>query len=484
MIKSMVAAMIAFVAGATNPGEMEQSDNEIRWMVVSDPHVLAPSLIRSEGEASEALARDEMKLPLESEAILNALVDTVLRERPTTLLIAGDLTFNGELASHQMLVSTLDRLRAAGVNTLVIPGNHDISNPYAHYFDGDSTSSAPTVNRTEFAALYRDYGYADPARRDPNSLSYIAYPAPGIALLAIDSNRDEENTLTSRGDKSNSYHSAGRVKEETLDWIREQAAQAKSEGHSIVAMMHHHLLEHFDGEARVLRNYIVDDYRTLMTTLIDCDVRAVFTGHLHITDAVRDFNADGDSIFDVATGSLTTYPFPLRIITINNGLMHVDTRFLASSGEPWVERGRAQVENGVPILAGTIARKAWNRLDKLKAMAGSLLGDVSLPDNVPAAVNILLRHLRQPLGESLLLVTRGGEDPQQAAAIMQSIRDGVSAMIGDIMPKQANFVTPFVMENLMPRVEPYMRSALEDRNHVDTDSESSTNDHCLDIPLR
>ena len=74
----------------------------------------------------------------------------------------------------------------AGIKTFVIPGNHDVRNPSAKYFDGDETIPAEGVAAEEFASIYRDFGYGDDDLRDPNSLSYVCEPVPGLTLLALD----------------------------------------------------------------------------------------------------------------------------------------------------------------------------------------------------------------------------------------------------------------------------------------------------------
>ena len=104
-------------------------------VVMSDPHLLSPSLW-DDGEASTALARAETKLVLESDSIMGMLVDEIADMGADLLLISGDLTFNGSLESHRRLVRHLDRLSSLGVRTLVIPGNHDVSNPYSRSYTG------------------------------------------------------------------------------------------------------------------------------------------------------------------------------------------------------------------------------------------------------------------------------------------------------------------------------------------------------------
>ena len=63
--------------------------------------------------------------------ILDAFIEDMKEKDPDLLLLSGDLTLNGEKASHEELAALLEELDEEGITTLVIPGNHDINNPYA-----------------------------------------------------------------------------------------------------------------------------------------------------------------------------------------------------------------------------------------------------------------------------------------------------------------------------------------------------------------
>ncbi len=458
------------------------SRNDYRIMVISDIHLLAPELY-DDGAAAQRMAAGDMKLSLKSDTIMQHIVDRAIADKPDLLLITGDLTLNGARASHERLVAHLARLQQNGVPTLVIPGNHDISCPNARRYVGSKATQVQTITRDEFAQLYAHHGYGNGSLRDPASLSYVCEPLPGLVVLGIDTNRDEENRLRSRGDTADVYHNAGRVKPETLRWVSERAAQAQAQGKCVMAMMHHHLLEHVDGEARFLPNYIVADHDRVAQALTDCGVHVVLTGHLHITDAVTD-----GRLTDIATGSASMYPMPMRMLQVDTKARHlsVETRWLEGLPQSLRQQARAQVEHAVPILAGVIANRLWSRMNdkmgKIKQMLVMQGADTTaLPQNARQATTLMIRHMQEPLTQSLLTVTRGGEDPLQAPAIIQAVKQGILGMVAEVMPDQAKYMGPFLLENFWPRVQPMMRSALEDINQVGTSQESSTPDHTLQL---
>lgn len=467
----LLLAMACWVATAQENTMMTYRDMKI--MVISDPHVLAPSLA-GDGKAARHLASSDVKMVLSSDFIVEKMMEQVALQRPDLLLISGDLTFNGALASHERLVGHLAHLEKAGVRTLVIPGNHDINCPYSKSFTGDEAKPVATVSSEEFVQLYSRCGYGADSNRDPNSLSYTIEIAPGLVLLCIDSNRYDSNRLSPPVE----YHNDGAIKGETMEWIKRRLAAAQSSGKRVVAMMHHHLVEHIDGEAKLLPNYIVAEHDKVAQALRDGGVKVIFTGHLHITDA-----AAAGGLVDIATGSATTYPFPMREVTIDGktGTLMVKTQFLDNLGDSLMQEGRLKIENSAAAIAGLVSRRLWpkvgSRLGQLTTMLG--IDEKKMPGDAQALAALMTRHLRQPLAQSLLAVTRGGEDPHQAAAIIEAVKQGVRSMVCELIPNDGDMVANFIIEEFMPRVEPMLRSALEDVNQVGTSQESRTHDHEL-----
>ena len=147
--------------------------NEKTIWILSDIHVMAPELFQAPDKAEEEVNRSSKLLQYSAE-ILDRVVASALNTNPDLVLIAGDLTEKGDLASHKHVVSKLNQLRGAGIKVAVVPGNHDIDNT------ADSTSSQ------QFAELYKNLGYHLAYARDKASLSYVCEPFDGLVLLCID----------------------------------------------------------------------------------------------------------------------------------------------------------------------------------------------------------------------------------------------------------------------------------------------------------
>jgi len=274
----------------------------IKVVVLSDPHVMAPELLVNEGTAWTTYLNGQRKLVDYSKLLFDDMIVRIKRDlRPGLVLISGDLTKDGEQVSHEYVTSKLDELRAIGIKTLVIPGNHDRgSNSDAVYYDGESTTAATVATNEWFATQYANYGYGVSSEREGTTLTYACEPITGLVVIGIDSGTD------------------GNVSETTLDWVVEKATAARASGKKVIAMMHHPLIPHFAGVDNFVSTAVVGNYKTVRNTLADAGIRVVFTGHFHTSDIAKDWNADMTrEIYDVNTGSLISYPCDYREVTMS-----------------------------------------------------------------------------------------------------------------------------------------------------------------------
>ncbi len=289
-----------------------------RICVFSDPHYFDPDLGTS-GSAFDTYIENDRKLLAQSDEILKSLIRSVISENAEIVLIPGDLTKDGELTSHQKVAEYLRQLETAGKRVYVIPGNHDIDNPHACSYSGDQTIPEKSITAAEFAEIYKDFGYDEALERDPNSLSYVAEPASGLWILAMDSCMYEENT--------DHPVTGGRFSESTLKWIKEKLEEAQSKEVVVFGMMHHGLVEHFTGEAIMFPDYVLENWTTVSNEFADAGMRLMFTGHFHAQDIVKRTTDDENIIFDIETGSLVSYPCPYRVIQLSsNGELIVSSR--------------------------------------------------------------------------------------------------------------------------------------------------------------
>lgn len=276
-----------------------------RIVVISDTHVMAPELLVSEGEAWTNYISGHPKMLDYSQPLFDEMVTKIKDEiKPDLVLITGDLTKDGEQLSHSYVINKLDELREAGIQTLVIPGNHDRgANAGAVSFDGENTTAVAVADDDWFATQYANYGYGTSSERESTSLTYACEPIEGLVVIGIDSGTE------------------GSLSSATLEWIVGKALAAKESGNKVIAMMHHPLIPHFTGVENFVEWAVLKNYETVRNTLADAGIKVVFTGHFHTSDIAMDKNADlSREIYDVTTGSLISYPCDYREVTLSNDL--------------------------------------------------------------------------------------------------------------------------------------------------------------------
>ena len=292
---------------------------DVQFTVISDTHLYDPSLGAS-GSAFEKALNADRKLLLDSIDLLDFAVNDIIGSGSRFVLVSGDLTKDGELNNHQIVAARLKRFIDAGIAVYVVPGNHDINNPDSVKYYGDSSEAIPSVSAEEFAKIYGDCGFNAALMRDSDSLSYVAEPVPGLWLLAIDDCRYRENKPGIEEVVS------GKISQKTADWIAGVLRTAADQNKAVMAMMHHGMVEHWKGQAKLHPDYLIEDYVNFGKFLASWNVRFGFSGHYHAQDIVLGKFSD-KYLYDIETGSLITAPCPIRYVTIKNNVMdiHSDT---------------------------------------------------------------------------------------------------------------------------------------------------------------
>lgn len=284
---------------------------EASFIVFSDPHIYDSSL-GTTGKAFEDYIAADRKLVREGPEILDSAVSSISSSKATFVLCPGDLTKDGELASHILAAQYLAKLKASGKNVYVVPGNHDIKNGHSYKYVGDTKERTPNVSPEEFVKIYNDFGFKDALQRDSNSLSYVVEPVPGLWLLALDANRYKENV------EDKEPITDGKFNPQTLTWIEGRLGEAAKANKAVIVLMHHGVVEHYAGQEKNYGEYIVDDFKDVSRLFTAYNVRMVFTGHYHAQDITEAQWTDGANkfLFDIETGSLVTYPCPYRTVEL------------------------------------------------------------------------------------------------------------------------------------------------------------------------
>jgi 3',5'-cyclic AMP phosphodiesterase CpdA len=275
-----------------------ESGKEITFFVASDIHYLSERLTDNGEAFQEFLNSGDGKQLDYIHEIMDAFENDIKEKKPDFLIISGDLTSNGEKEGHLELAQRLTQIEKMGTSVYVVPGNHDISNPYARSFKDDKQYLASYINDKDFSDIYKGFGYKEAISRDKATLSYLAAPSEDVWLLMLDTAQYEDNIALG------APQMGGRISTETIDWIKQCSDLAKSEGAQLIAVMHHNLLNHNDT---IRQGFTIDNSEATVELFQENNINLALSGHIHLQDIKAQKN-DKNSTYDIVTGSISIYP--------------------------------------------------------------------------------------------------------------------------------------------------------------------------------
>lgn len=357
---SNAAAAQALTAQADGEGGTARVVDGFSFGVISDPHYFPAEYQGTRAEAYQNQTSGDLRLMGENEALTTAAVDQMLadsedgsRPLPKVLLVTGDLTSEGEKAGHEGFAAQMKRLQNAGVTVLVIPGNHDLYNYDAMTFQSDAQvkdggSGSLWTTEADVRSIYASMGYDAQATIEASKgtidsieyfksvesggvancqggLSYVAKTASGVAFIMVDS---EVYSPDWNGRDKAWGQGAGMMSNDLLEWAKTQAGQLNDEGYTVIAGIHHPVLEHqATAETEFITDRVdvdngdgtrsTDNSHYIATQLADAGIHYVFSGHMHENDVASYTTAKGNVIYDMETGGLCAYPAPYRYANVS-----------------------------------------------------------------------------------------------------------------------------------------------------------------------
>ena len=298
-----------------------KASSPLKIGVITDLHFLSTKLMDGKYAIQNVVDKNGRDF-IASPEIIDKVLGEYEESNIDILLVCGDLTKDGEKESHLELKDKLDRLSKQGVKIFVIPGNHDINVPSPVGYQGNQTYSTENISAEDFSTIYKDFGYENAISRDKESLSYVNALDENTWLLAIDAARYDEykdRTIT-----------AGRIKTTTERWITKMLDTASQQQKQVVAMIHWGIAEHLPMQSVFFSSYLVDNHKYYADLLADNGVKLAFTGHFHSNDISVHRSDLGNTIYDIETGTLSSYPFSYRFVELCKDSIEISTRNITS----------------------------------------------------------------------------------------------------------------------------------------------------------
>ena len=264
------------------------------FALLADTHYYSPQL-GTDGKAYRLRSESDQKCLAGSGDVLREAFAQIGRSGADAVLLAGDLTCNGEMCSHAELRELLRDLRRH-VPVYVVTATHDwCSDGRNARYDGDTVRrDVPTMPPDALADYYREFGLSEAMDTfpTPTGVSCTVPLRNDLRLLLLN---DDQN-----GQGRSGYTAAH------LQWIARQIRQAHADGAQILAAAHHPLLPPVHD--CLTGSSCIGDRESVAAFLADAGLRCIVTGHLHMQELLRTVSPAGHPLTEISVGALCGWP--------------------------------------------------------------------------------------------------------------------------------------------------------------------------------
>lgn len=275
----------------------------LKIKVITDTHYYSPET-GTQGKAYEAALMRSQKLLGGSKEVIQAAFDKIAADKSSDiLLIAGDVTNDGEKAAHEEFREMLRDLQAKGKKVFVITATHDYKEKCKKYV-GDEIKEMPGLERDELFEFYKEFGADNAVSCKPEYMSYVAQLPDNVRLFALNDDHGIEDGM--------------------YEWVKEQAEDARKNGQIIIAMTHHPIIPPSPMYELIGKGDMHRRYKDRRKEYADMGIQFMLTGHTHTHNIGRIFSDRGNAFYAISTAALCGYPAPIRNIVIDASNNKVD----------------------------------------------------------------------------------------------------------------------------------------------------------------
>lgn len=279
---------------------------------LADVHYYSKSLGTS-GRAYDFRSGSDQKCLAETEEIVDAAFSKLRLSNTNAIFIAGDITNDGEKASHEEFRNKINLL-SKDKPVYLITSTHDWccdKNPRC--FNGDTVSNeVETLKSEELRDYYYEFGPKQAIAEYITHLgtaSYVIQVSEDVRVLALN---DDQNGKGKAG-----------YTEEHLEWVCEQIRKAKEENQILIGMQHHLLMPHISE--LISKEQCIGDNEEVTRKLVEAGLQVMVVGHSHFHNTKRYISENGNILYEINVGSLCGYPSPIVHMTIENNEIIVST---------------------------------------------------------------------------------------------------------------------------------------------------------------
>ncbi len=159
-----IIALLCTMLGVSQLVFAQAEEEGLSLASLSDIHYLDEGSMGGKNAAWQAFERGNAKQLEQTPALLESAFAQIARDMQESdfpyLLVAGDLTREGEYNAHVELAARLERFqRETGIPVFVTNGNHDINNSLALDFSSGKRETGRITTQAEFREIYQNLGF-------------------------------------------------------------------------------------------------------------------------------------------------------------------------------------------------------------------------------------------------------------------------------------------------------------------------------------
>lgn len=365
----------------------------LKIQFVTDVHYYA----RENGIEGPAYEREEAKsqqVIKDSDLVIKKGFDMLCEDDSTDIVVvAGDTTRNGELTSHEGIISLLRELKNKGKRVYVITATHDYrGDGKGRGFSGEEVVGVPAVkDRHDLWDMYYEFGPNEAISYHKESMCYVVQLAPGYRLFAL----NDDTNYKGDGQGGSGYSDS------CMEWILEQLEDAKKNDQYVIAMTHHPMVSPSPFYSIIGKGDMQRNHEKTREIFADAGLHCMLTGHTHIHDISYVTTGKGNRFYDISCSALIGCPPNYRNVTFDPKNAKIEVETVTLTEVPGVETGGKPFDEYMEdFFFGMISKVVWAAgydIDKLAEMTPAF--------SIPGEKVKKLRHIIKPIGKFLNKLT-------------------------------------------------------------------------------
>lgn len=363
----------------------------LKIAMVADLHHFSETL-HDGGKAYHLRESSDQKCLAESGAIIDAAFNQIAESDCDVVLIAGDMSNDGEVVSHEEVRAKMQKL-AEKKKVFVIYSTHDwCCDGNARRYKGDEViRDVKTMSVTDLREFYKDYGENQAYDIFVNNIGAASYAVKLDGVRFIGLNDDYSGT-------GKAGYTDGH-----FEWILKHVRDAKASGEAVIIMEHHLIMA---GISTLINGgQMIGNHEERVKALAEAGADIVVVGHSHMQRNTQFTAENGNVLTQINLGALCGHPGAIMYLTVDENEFRTDIekvkKFTYNGNEYTNEYMTEHTKN---VLMG-ILRSAVDNKEEFLERVNSIDQHFNLDEKYYKPVRMLVKYfLKLTVGRAGRLV--------------------------------------------------------------------------------